>query len=228
MASIIIVDDHPFVRLGVRASLNGDPDLNIVGEADDGSRGWALIQTMHPDLVIIDIDLPGIDGYELIKRVRRLARPIKVLVLSMHTGALPLKRSMSAGAHGYIYKCCEPGQVRQGCLAILAGYRFFPDEVGYHLASESDWLAALSDRELAVARRLVDGGCNKEVARALFISHKTVSAHKRNVFRKLGITNLVQLADHLRHVDSFGVGTGTAGLASPRARTGLDGDSSGQ
>lgn len=204
MANIAIVDDHPFVRLGVRAALSADPSLKVVFEADDGLDAWLRIQQEAPDVVVLDLELPRLDGYELIKRIRRAESPTKVLVLSVHGGALAVQRAMRAGADGFIDKRNKPEQVRQGCHAVLSGYTFFPGAASRHVGARECGLAVLTDREMAVARHLVAGVCQKEVARLLYISHKTVSAHKRNVFRKLGVQNLIQLADYLRDTDSFG------------------------
>lgn len=209
--SIAVVDDHPFVRLGVRAALSERPELEIVLEASDGHDAWLQIKHRVPDAVVLDIDIPKIDGYELIKRIQGLNKSVKVLVLSMYTGPLPVQRALQAGADGYIYKSNDTGQVCLGCVAVLNGYQYFPHDSGSFeriVAGESQQGQALTDRELAIARHLVAGYTNKEIGNKLFISDKTVSAHKHNIYRKLQIDNLIQLADYVRHTDSYGIVTG--------------------
>ncbi|MGI4815578.1 MAG: response regulator [Janthinobacterium lividum] len=211
--SVAIVDDHPFTRLGVRAALAQAREFEIVAEAGDGLEAWLIVQRLKPDVVVMDIDMPKLDGYELIKRIHRLDKPIKTLVLSMYTGQLPVQRAIRAGASGFVYKSHDTMQVYLGCVAILDGYRYFPGEAGLPECTPRDLpaLLALTDREMSVARQLVAGLGNREIGQRLFISDKTVSAHKQNIFRKLRIGNLIELADYVRHADSYGLcGTGLA------------------
>lgn len=207
---IVIVDDHAFVRIGVRALLESQRELeygfDVVAEAVDGVTGWEAIQQRRPDLVLLDINLPCLDGYELMKRISRMTAPPKVVMLSSFLGNLPVQRAISAGANGFVYKSQDPREMLRAIAAVLAGYCSVPRESVPALSrGAKQGIGALSARERSVAERLIAGRTNKAIAHALCLSSKTISAHKRNIFRKLAIGNLIELADCLRHADSYGV-----------------------
>jgi DNA-binding NarL/FixJ family response regulator len=207
---VVIVDDHDMIRLGVRVLLenhrHGRFGFDVVMEAVDGQQGWQAVQRYQPDLVVLDIDLPGLDGYEVLRRIKRLPAPPKVVMFSRHQGVLPVRRAQSALADGFIYKTDPPEQLIQGVDSALRGrawgVRLGPEQL---MTPHAGGPCVLSLRERCVAENLMLGHTNKAIARDLCLSPKTVSAHKRNIFRKLAITNLIELADCLRDTDSFGL-----------------------
>jgi len=207
---LVIVEDHPFVRLGIKAMLACQQEiaytLEVVEEASDGESGWQAILGCVPDLVLLDLSLPHLDGYEVLRRVMRMPSRPKVIVISAHPGSLPVRRALEAGADGYIYKSEGASDLLRGIEAAFAGYRFVPPDIGW-TPDAAPWgnVSALSPRERCIADRLIAGQSNKAIAHMLCLSAKTVSAHKRNILRKLAIRHVIELADCLRHVDSYGM-----------------------
>ncbi|KKB61474.1 hypothetical protein WM40_23005 [Robbsia andropogonis] len=207
---VVIVDDHDMIRLGVRVLLenhrHGSFGFDVVMEAVDGQQGWQAVQRCQPDLVLLDIDLPGLDGYEVLRRIKRLPAPPKVVMFSMHRGVLPVRRAHTAQADGFLYKTDPPERLIEGVACALHGrawgLRLGSDQLTTTHASRP---CVLTLRERCIAENLMHGHTNKAIARALCLSPKTVSAHKRNIFRKLAISNLIELADCLRDTDSFGL-----------------------
>ncbi|MCY0388099.1 response regulator transcription factor [Robbsia sp. Bb-Pol-6] len=219
---IAIVDDHAFIRLGMRMLLERqsscDGDVDVVAEAADGVQGWQLVRDGALDLVLLDINLPGLDGYDMLARIGRMERRPKVLVVSASDGLLPVRRALAAGADGFLCKSEAPLELLRGVAAVLAGHCFIPRGALRVLAPPGARGEALSPRERCIAEGLVEGRSNKAIAHALGLSAKTISAHKRNIFRKLGVRNLIELVDCLRSTDSYGVRRATAreGVAAVR------------
>lgn len=199
---IAIVDDHAFLRIGMRMLLETrapwDDGIETIAEAADGWQGWRLVRDGGFDLVLLDLHLPGIDGYDLLARIGRMETRPKVLVMSAANGALPVRRALAAGADGFVYKSQDPGELLRGMAAVLDGYCFVPRDAVQGLGPLGMPGAALSPRERCVAQGLAEGQSNKAIAHALALSAKTVSAHKRSIFRKLAVRNLIELVDRLR------------------------------
>jgi len=207
---LVIVEDHPFVRLGIKAMLACQQEiaytLEVVEEASDGESGWQAIYRCAPDLVLLDLSLPRLDGYEVLRRIMRMPSRPKVIVISAHPGSLPVRRALEAGADGYVYKSEDATDLLRGIEAAFAGYRFVPPDIGWTPdAAARGEVSALSPRERCIADGLIAGQSNKAIAHMLCLSAKTVSAHKRNILRKLSIRHVIELADCLRHVDSYGM-----------------------
>ncbi|MGI4982943.1 MAG: response regulator [Janthinobacterium lividum] len=219
---IAIVDDHPFIRIGMRMLLETPScgvGIDVVAEAADGRQGWQMVRDGALDLVLLDINLPGLDGYDLLARIGRMEKRPKVLVVSASDGLLPVRRALAAGADGFVYKSQEPLELVRGVAAVLAGYCFIPRDAVRLRGPPGVPGETLSPRERSIAEGLLEGRSNKAIAHALALSAKTISAHKRNIFRKLAVRNLIELVDCLRTVDSFGVRQ-----ASARERTAARGD----
>jgi len=203
MKSAIIVDDHPAICLAVRSVLEKSGRYAIVGETDNGQSVIELVREHKVDLIIIDLNIPRISGLELIKRIKGQHPGIKLLVLSAQDEMVYASRSMQAGADGFVSKSKDLSAILSASDAIMAGYSFFPRDVvsGAKLNGENQLdsrIEKLSDRELAVLQHLAQGLSNKDIADRLFISNKTVSTYKVNIFEKLGISNVVDLTDFAR------------------------------
>ena len=207
---LVIVEDHPFVRLGIKVMLERQQQLayglEVVREAADGESGWLAIAACTPDLVLLDLNLPRLDGYEVLKRIARMHLRPKVIVISAHPGSLPVRRALAAGADGYVYKSEDASELLNSIEAVFAGYRSVPRDIGWiPMAGSFAEASVLSPRERCIADSLIAGQSNKAIAHTLCLSAKTVSAHKRNILRKLAIGHVIELADCLRHADSYGV-----------------------
>lgn len=204
MQSVVVVDDHPAIRLAVRTALEAAGQFEVVGEASDGPSALAVIRERQPKLVILDLDLPRLNGLDVIERVRKLHRDTKLLVLSGQQESIFGARAVKAGANAFISKTEDLQRLIQAAHTVLAGYSMFATSV---LASQSaiadstrtgSLIKSLSDRELTVLQYLARGLSNKEIAETLLISNKTISGYKARIFQKLGISSLVELVDFSR------------------------------
>lgn len=203
MHTVIVVDDHPAIRLAVRAALEAAGGFKVVGEAGDGPTALAAFREHTPDLIILDLDLPRLSGLDLIERVRRSQPSAKLLVLSAQQASIFAARTVQAGANGFMSKSENMAAVVQAAQTVLAGYSLFPSSAltsqHSNSASPADALIkTLSDRELTVLQYLARGMSNKEIAETLLISNKTISSYKTRIFEKLRISTLVELVDFTR------------------------------
>ena len=206
MQSVVIVDDHPAIRLAVRSVLEAGGNLSVVGEAENGPSAITTVRELRPDLVILDLDLPRMNGLELIERLRAIDPALRLLVLSAQQESIFATRALQAGANGFMSKSEDMGSLVQAAASVLAGYSVFPSSALVSLSgspgtSTATLIRALSDRELTVLQHLARGQSNKEIADTLLISNKTVSSYKTRIFEKLGISTLVELVDIARAND---------------------------
>lgn len=198
---IFIVDDHPVVRAGLSAALSRDPELAICGEAENSRAASSLIQELEPDLVLVDLDLDGVSGLDLI-RENRASRPLlPFVVLSMHEEELYAERALRAGARGYIMKSESPAGLVAGIRTVLEGGIAVSEKIKSrvirHLAEgvkpQSDPLSTLSDRELEVFREIGKGAGTRKIAEKLCLSVKTVETHVSHIKRKLQVGSATEL-----------------------------------
>lgn len=199
MIRIVLIDDHTLVRTGLRLILEKHADLEIVGEAEDGERGLALIKQLHPDIALVDVHMPGISGVELTERVRRAKLETRVAILTMADQAPFPRRLLEAGASGYLTKGCPADELVKAIRQIADGGRYLGSAVAQQLAlatlnGEASPFAELSARELEVAMMLAQGRSAKSIATRLHLSEKTVATYKARLFEKLDIDNVVALA----------------------------------
>lgn len=198
MQSVFIVDDHPVIRLAVRMLLENQ-GYKIVGESDNGVDAIQLIREARPNLVILDIAIPRLDGLEVLARLQSLALPMKVLVLTAQSPALFAIRCMHSGASGYVCKQEDLSELISAIKAVLAGYNYFPSQVlqGETESSRSELglFRQVNDRELMVLQLFAQGRSNKEIASGMFLSNKTVSTYKKRLMQKLRVSTLVDLID---------------------------------
>ena len=199
---IVVVDDHPLFRKGLEELINSGDSFAVCGEAGNAADAMSEIRKLHPDLVIIDISLPGANGIELIKNVRAEFPKLLILVLSMHDESLYALRSLRAGAQGYVMKQEALGNVVNAIHEVFAGRPYlspamsaklitnFVGAPGEGQASATD---RLSDRELEILELLGKGGEVREIAIALHISPKTVETHRAHIKEKLKLTNARQV-----------------------------------
>ncbi|RZI86558.1 MAG: response regulator transcription factor [Pseudomonas sp.] len=198
MQSVFIVDDHPVIRLAVRMLLENQ-GYKIVGESDNGVDAMQLIREARPNLVILDIAIPRLDGLEVLARFQSMALPMKVLVLTAQSPALFAIRCMHSGASGYVCKQEDLSELISAIKAVLAGYNYFPSQVlqgeTENSRSELALFRQVNDRELMVLQLFAQGRSNKEIASGMFLSNKTVSTYKKRLMQKLRVSTLVDLID---------------------------------
>lgn len=203
MYSAVVVDDHPFIRATV-CSLLGQLRIKVVGQADNGVDAVRLARELAPDLIVLDIAMPGLDGMEVISRVKASARSSKIVVLTSQLACAYSLRCMQAGAAGYVAKTDELDELGKAVRAVLSGYSYFPEvtlssvhKQDVH-ATEAQCLASLTDREMIVLQYLARGMSNKAIGEAMLLSNKTISTYKVRLLEKLRVHSLIDLADLAR------------------------------
>ncbi|MCY1295424.1 Virulence factors putative positive transcription regulator BvgA [compost metagenome] len=203
MNTVLLIDDQPMIRFATRVLLERE-GFEIVGETESGVEGLSMARALKPDVIILDIAIPKLDGLEVIGRLRTQDPNAKLLVLTSLPAALYASRCVQAGATGYLSKQEQAISLVMATKSLLSGYSLFPSSVHLPMSSEPgekediDLLGSLSDRELAVLQNLANGKNNKQIAEQLFISHKTVSTYKSRLMDKLKTRNLVDLIDFAR------------------------------
>jgi DNA-binding NarL/FixJ family response regulator len=182
---ILSVDDHPLLREGITALIKGEPDMDVVAEASDGEQAIEQFRLHRPDVTLMDVQMPRMNGIEAISRIRNEFPDAKILVLSTYSGDVQILRAIKAGARGYILK----GQVRKELLeairSVHAGHKRIPPEIAAELAEHAAE-DELSPRELEVLRLIASGNANKQIADKLSISEATVKSHITTILSKLG------------------------------------------
>lgn len=202
-ASVIIMDEHPIVRMSIEVLLQKNKNIQVKLKSGDSHEVLDCIRNHPIDLVILDIEMTGTDGFVLLKRIRNLNKDIKVLFLSSKSEAFYAGRAIRAGTNGFVSKRKDLGEIYNAVEMILTGYSFFPSETLSfinHLGSRTGAAVdmPLSNREVTVLRYLANGLSNKEIADQLLLSNKTISAHKSNIFSKLGVQSIVELIDYAK------------------------------
>jgi DNA-binding NarL/FixJ family response regulator len=195
---VLVVDDHPVVRQGLRTFIDLQDDLTVVGEAADGDTGVAAAQEHRPDVILLDMRMPGSDGVAALRELRRLGNPARVLVITSFTEPAAVLPAVRAGAAGYVYKDVDPPALAAAIRAVHAGHVLLhPDVVALLAAGEgrSD-LAQLTTREREVLTELAYGRSNRELARLFGVSEKTVKTHVSAILRKLAVQDRTQAALH--------------------------------
>ncbi|MDO9006793.1 MAG: response regulator transcription factor [Thiobacillus sp.] len=206
MIRILIGDDHAIVRQGLRQVLALMPELEVVGEAKNGWEVIEQVRAASPNLLLLDMNMPGPSGVELIKRVREEAPRLPILVLSMHGESQIAGRAIKAGAAGYLTKDSEPETLIHAIRQVASGAHYIEPAVAERLLFQpspkdtAEPHTALSDREYQVFLMLVQGRGVMEIAEALHLSAKTVSTHKARLLKKMGLDNLSDLVRYaLKH-----------------------------
>jgi two-component system NarL family response regulator len=191
VVSVLIVDDHPLLREGVAAVLESEPDIRVVGEAADGQDAIAQFKRLRPDVVLMDLQMPGVDGVEAIREIRAQAPDARIIVLTTYAGDVRALSALRAGASGYLLKSSLRRELIDTIRAVLGGQRYLHPEVAHDIAVNAI-AEPLSEREIDVLKRVAGGAANKEIARALSLSEDTVKGHMRSIFSKLDVTDRTQ------------------------------------
>jgi DNA-binding NarL/FixJ family response regulator len=199
---VLIADDHPVVRQGLRTYLGVQEDIEVVGEAVDGAEAVSLAESLAPDVLLLDLKMPGIGGLAVLRELRERDVPARALVLtsvSERDQVLPVVR---AGAAGYLYKDVDPQALVQAIRAVHDGHVLFAQEAAEAMVVPGDRsdAVALTEREREVLAQIARGRSNREIARALVVSEKTVKTHVSSILGKLGLQDRTQAAVYaVRH-----------------------------
>ena len=196
--SILLVDDHAVVREGYRAVLQKQPGLRVVAEAADGAEAYRLFKELQPDLVIMDLTMPGIGGIEAIRRIRQWDPNARILVFTMHQNAAFAVQAIRAGARGYVTKTSPPETLVRAALDILAGRTAISPDIDHelalsHIAGERGAADVLSAREFEVLRMLLAERTTEQIADTLHLSPKTVANLRSLMKDKLGVASDIEL-----------------------------------
>ncbi|WP_413810292.1 response regulator [Streptomyces sp. OE57] len=196
---VLLVDDHQVVRRGLRTFLQVQDDIEVVGEASDGEEGIARAEELRPDVVLMDVKMPGLDGIEALRTLRDLDNPARVLVVTSFTEKRTVVPALRAGAAGYVYKDVDPDALARAIRSVHSGHVLLQPEVALALLSQEDGGGqgrggSLTEREREVLALIADGRSNREIARALVLSEKTVKTHVSNILMKLDLADRTQAA----------------------------------
>lgn len=199
---ILIADDHPAVRYGIRSILQFEPNLNIIGEACNGEEAINILAENFADIVIVDLKMPGKDGIETVKKLRKDHPSLKILAFSIYDEQHKVLNMLKAGAHGYLLKSADSNEIVKAISAIMQGKRYISKEVSdkmiYNVISsdgptEEQIKKSLSKREKQVLRMLTHDNSYAAIAMRLGISKRTVDTHRYNISKKLGIKSMAGL-----------------------------------
>ncbi|MEZ4862312.1 MAG: response regulator transcription factor [Caldilineaceae bacterium] len=199
---IVLADDHAVLRAGLTALLNAEADMEVVGEAGDGAACIRVVQEVRPDVVLLDINMPGVNGLEALAELRKVAPASRVLMLTMHDDQTYLRQVLALGGAGYVLKQAADSELLTAIRTVYHGGAFLhPAHAQALLQADSaapaepvdQSLATLSDRELEVLKLIALGHSNKEIAEMLFLSVKTVETYKARVMEKLDLKSRAAL-----------------------------------
>jgi two-component system, NarL family, response regulator NreC len=201
---ILIADDHAVVRSGLRALLQVDPELEVVGEANDGTEALRLAETLHPDMVMLDITMPPEDGIKTARRLKEKHPELIVLFLTMHEDESLLHEALRAGAAGYVIKRAEESEILQAIHVASRGDIYVHPAMTRALLQQpittehrrGSLVDAPTRRELEVLRLLAKGNTNRQIAELLGLSIRTVENHRANLMGKLGLASRVELVNY--------------------------------
>lgn len=200
---ILIADDHPVLRSGLRVLLAADPDLEVVGEAGTGDETLRLAEELHPDVVLLDIGMPGESGIETVRRLKATLPDLKVLFLTMHEEEGTLLEALNAGGDGYVIKRADQPEIIQAIRVVQRGDVYVHPAMTSALLSQAETterrpepVEPLTRREIDVLRLLARGNTNRQIAELLALSIRTIESHRANLMGKLGLSSRVELVTY--------------------------------
>jgi DNA-binding NarL/FixJ family response regulator len=213
---VLLVDDHPVVRQGLALLIGREPDLLVCGEADGAHSAFQALETLQPDIVVLDISLAGPDGLDVLKEIRARSGSLPVLILSMHDESIYAERALRAGANGYIMKQEATEKVLIAIRKILRGDVYLSERLTSAMLNQfvhgsdtikSSPIVNLTDRELEIFRLIGEGHSTRQIADELHLSVKTIESHQAHIKEKLALRNARELVQHaIEWTVSFGGG----------------------
>ncbi|MNK74492.1 Oxygen regulatory protein NreC [compost metagenome] len=203
---ILLSDDHAILRSGLKMLLSAEPDMEVVGEATDGEEAIALAEQLHPDLVLMDVSMPRVNGIEATAEIKRRMPQVKVLVLTMHENEEYLFRTLKAGGSGYVLKKAADTELLDAIHQVMEGGAFLRPSVTKALVQdylervetgeETDSYGLLTERERQILKLIAEGFTNQEMAKMLVISVRTVETHRAHLMDKLGMHTRSELVKY--------------------------------
>ena len=205
--NIVLADDHILVRKGIKAMLESEEDLNVVGEAGNGKEALEVARQLHPDIIVLDIRMPEMSGLEAAAKLSEVSPTTKSLILSMHDSEEYVLQSLDAGAYGYLLKDTDKNEFIKALKQIHSGNKYFSGAVSNVLANrllntksfikntKVDDQYHLTKREREILRMVINGTPNKEIADSLGKSVRTVETHRFNIMKKMGVNNAIDMVN---------------------------------
>jgi two-component system invasion response regulator UvrY len=196
---VLLVDDHSVVRMGFKMLIEAESDMEVISEAESGEDGIKIFKELKPDLVVMDITMPGIGGLESIERILAYDKNAKILVLSAHEDSVHPKRVLNAGALGYLTKRSAAEELIKAIRSVHSGKKFLEADIAQQMAitqlsGENNPVEVLSDREFEVFMALAKGKSTNEIAETMHLSPRTVGTHLYNIKQKLNANNSAEIA----------------------------------
>jgi DNA-binding NarL/FixJ family response regulator len=195
--SIVIADDHPVFRQGLRQIIEMEQGLEVVGEARDGAAALSMIQELKPDIAVLDINMPNLKGFDVAREIRQQGLKVGIIFLTMYDDERMFNQALNVGALGYLLKDSAISDIAGSVRAVAAGQHFISPAISRYLINRSNRSMVLSEKtprlndltptELRVLKLIAENKTSKEIAAQLFISHRTVENHRTNICQKLGI-----------------------------------------
>lgn len=203
---ILVADDHGVLRAGLRALLNAEPDFEVVGEAADGHTALRLATELRPDVALMDLSMPGLDGIQVTRQLKEVLPGTRVLILTVHEDESLLREAIQAGASGYIIKRAVESELINAIHAVCSGHlyvhpamtRALLRDLSPTLASDEPPAEQLTPREVDVLRLIAQGYTNRQVAEQLHVSVRTVESHRANLTSKLGLSSRAELVRYAK------------------------------
>jgi DNA-binding NarL/FixJ family response regulator len=193
---VLLVDDHPIVRQGLRNLLQTEPAFTVVGEAGDGMEGLDLIRRVKPDVLIVDLMMPGLNGFDIIKQAIKQLPRLRIVVLSMQSADSYVVEALNCGASGYVLKETGPSEIIQAIHVVVNGERYLSPKLSQRLTDSSarkkgitDPYDTLTHREREILHLIVEGLTSPRIAKKLFLSPRTVELHRSRIMKKLDLHN---------------------------------------
>ncbi len=213
--SVVLADDHPLIIAGMRRTIEHADDIDVVGEARTGPQLLDLIDRRRPDVVLMDLGMPGTNGIECIERIRDGFPEVKIVILSASDDRMVIDATLRSGAKAYVIKSAMPSDIAAVLRQVASGAVFLAPAVppDTRPASDQPRRPDLTEREQAVLSAVVAGMTTAQISRELWISEHTIKFHLTNIYRKLGVTNR---AGAVRHALELGIGVGRSGPPDPR------------
>ncbi len=203
MINILLVDDHAVLREGLRALLNSEPDMHVIGGAGDGREALGLVDSLKPDVVVADISMPKLNGIETVRQLRQAHPQLKLIILSMHATHAYVTEALQAGANGYVVKQADATEVVNAIRAVMGGGAYLSPTISKDLID--DYLSRaptqksafkLTTREREVAQLIAEGHSTRDISEALTVSVKTVETHRANILRKLNAKSTADIVKY--------------------------------
>lgn len=195
---VLLVDDHQIIIDGIKSLLQSTDSIQVVATANDGSEALDTLKLLTVDVVLMDIDMPRLNGIEATRQINDKYNDVKIIMLTMHNESAMIKNLIEIGAHGYLLKNSSKEELLNAIYKVANGENYFSSEVTLSLLNKeksktADIQIDFTQRELEIIKLLADGLTNKEIGSKLFISHRTVDTHRTNIMKKVGVNNVAGL-----------------------------------